>query len=322
MEKLGALGSSGWNFRMKTLSVARAEFMVRASDSNNTAKGHVMNYTIIKGTFHVAKYSPDGDSVRFQALDHARWKAFTFNKASSEDDKKRQLRFEGIDALETHFGAGWHQSRAFGFAAMEVMLGLIGITEVSYNLAMTKITKAKDGTPGTIAVTGLDRYDRPISLVFAGHVASLADGAEVPFSKLPMKECVNNKLLKLGLVYPAFYNSMPVELMDLFAKETAKVRKNKTGLWALDRTRDFQMLNEDSIISDLVIYPKLFRRLVAFLEAASSYDELGPYLEAKGDDLVLRSTGAKTTFAELLEIKGRRITLAAEPEDMIFDSKA
>jgi len=33
-----------------------------------------MSFTLIKGTFHVLGYSPDGDSIRFKAKDASLWK--------------------------------------------------------------------------------------------------------------------------------------------------------------------------------------------------------------------------------------------------------
>lgn len=283
-----------------------------------------MDYTIIKGTYHVAGFSPDGDSVRFKAKNPSIWK-----DSGLEMEQKSsglQLRLEGIDALETHYQSApgrpfWHQPRAFSFAAMEEMLRLVGISDVVYNLAMSSIKSAKDGTLGTLAVLDGDRFDRPVSLLFAGDIKTLADGAKVPFLKLPMKECVNLKLLKAGLAYPAFYYTTPVELIELFAKEAAKVRKSRTGIWALDRSEDFTMWNEDSIVYDVVIYPKLFRRLVSFMEYSSSFADLEKYLEAKDDKLRLRSTGEETTFAKVIAVKDRRVTMSAKVDDMIFDPK-
>ena len=35
-------------------------------------------YKVIAGTFHVKGFSPDGDSIRFQATDQSHWEFFTW----------------------------------------------------------------------------------------------------------------------------------------------------------------------------------------------------------------------------------------------------
>ena len=71
-----------------------------------------MPYTLLKGSFHVVKYSPDGDSMMFKANDANLWGKLDMD--DNEDKFKEnyekgngavQLRLQGIDALETHYGA-------------------------------------------------------------------------------------------------------------------------------------------------------------------------------------------------------------------------
>ena len=69
-----------------------------------------MKYTLIKGTFHVVGFSPDGDSMMFKAANPAHWSklgdenrdVFAAKLAASENGAV-QLRLQGIDALETHY---------------------------------------------------------------------------------------------------------------------------------------------------------------------------------------------------------------------------
>ncbi|MEI6847918.1 MAG: thermonuclease family protein [Chlorobiaceae bacterium] len=278
-----------------------------------------MAYRIIKGSFHVAGYSPDGDSVRFEACNPNLWNLFKWKSQATKKAKNKQLRLEAIDALETHYEES-HQPRSFGLAAMEAMLGMIGVTDIVYNLNITKIVSAKDGTPGYLAVFALDIYDRPISLVFSGSTV-LPDGAEVTLAELGIEQSVNLQLLRLGLAYPTFYTSMPDELIDRFTSETALARAGKVGLWTLDKTMDFMFWNRETINDDIVILPKLFRRLTTFLDSASSYNELKAFLLKSNDQLILRPTRQATTLGKLIEVSDRRIQLTVHPETMVFKEK-
>ncbi len=71
-----------------------------------------MQYTLIKGNFHVVGYSPDGDSMMFKAADNDNWKMLNmddnddkFSENFKNGNGAVQLRLQGIDALETHYSA-------------------------------------------------------------------------------------------------------------------------------------------------------------------------------------------------------------------------
>lgn len=278
-----------------------------------------MKYKIIKGTFHVSGYSPDGDSIRFQAENPKHWDFYKWGSESNKKKSKKQLRFEAIDALETHYEES-HQPRSFGIAALEVLLEMINIRNVVYNIAISEIKHAEDGTQGFIASASLDMYDRPISLVFSGE-EKLKDGAELEAADLPLTKSVNMKLLKLGLVYPTFYSTMEKELIDAFTSATVKARKGKIGLWALDKTHDFTLWNKETIQNDVVILPKLFRRLTSFFIEESSYDELKNYLAKTKDVILVRPSLEKKKMYEIIEVDGKRIKFLKNPEEIIFDPK-
>lgn len=68
-----------------------------------------MQYTLIKGTFHVVGYSPDGDSLMFKADNADHWQKIEgsnpelFQEKLEKANGAMQLRLQGIDALETHY---------------------------------------------------------------------------------------------------------------------------------------------------------------------------------------------------------------------------
>ena len=93
-------------------------------------------YKVIAGTFHIKGFQPDGDSIRFQAANQANWDFFTWETEADKNSKKKQLRVEAIDALETHY-EGYHQPRTFALAALESLLDLLQINSVTYSLSLT-----------------------------------------------------------------------------------------------------------------------------------------------------------------------------------------
>jgi hypothetical protein len=121
-------------------------------------------YKVIAGTFHVKRYEPDGDSIRFKANNPVNWDFFAWPAGLSKSGMK-QLRIEAIDAMETHYD-GYHQPRPFALAALESLLELLDIKSVTYSIGVTQIVDATDGKPGFIAAGSTDRFGRPVSYLF------------------------------------------------------------------------------------------------------------------------------------------------------------
>jgi len=274
------------------------------------------SYKVIKGTFHVKGYSPDGDSIRFRADNESHWDFF---KWSGKKPKNAQLRIEAIDALETHY-EGYSQPSVFALAALETMLEFLNIRIKSYNLNFTKITNAQDGAPGFIVSSEVDGFDRPISFAFTGN-ADLKDGAELAPDKLPVKSSFNYKLVKEGLAYPCFYYGFDPGILREFQKAVKTARDARRGIWAIDRTKGFTFWHPKTIREDVIILPKLFRRLISFMESMSSIDELPAYLKDTGDYLRVFGNPEQTRLDKLIEISNNHIALSTELEQIEFRPK-
>ncbi|MCA9913653.1 MAG: hypothetical protein KC496_09905, partial [Anaerolineae bacterium] len=71
-----------------------------------------MKYILIKGVYLAVGYSPDGDTIRFQAHNPDLWQHIQtenreiFEEKMQQDDGCVTLRLQGIDALETHYSPG------------------------------------------------------------------------------------------------------------------------------------------------------------------------------------------------------------------------
>lgn len=276
-------------------------------------------YKVIAGTFHVKGFQPDGDSIRFQANNPANWDFFQWATAADKAAQKKQLRVESIDALETHY-EGYHQPRPFALAALESLLEMLGITSVTYSLSLTQIVDANDGKPGFIASADIDRFGRPVSYVFPKK-AKLTDGAVMDSTTLPIEDSLNFQLAREGLVYPTFYTTTDRSFAEKIRAVVARARTTKRGIWSIDKTPDFTILDIRTLQEDNLILPKIFRRLIGFFEGYSDFDKLSDYLKKQKDNLVLWDGTKKKSLADLMTITGRRIQMKTPVEDILFNPK-
>jgi endonuclease YncB( thermonuclease family) len=239
-----------------------------------------MSFKAIKGTFHVVGYSPDGDSVRFKALNDANWELL-YGKVRLNSKNHAQLRIEAIDTLETHYEVK-HQPLEFADAATEKLFSYLGISNVVWNAAHSKVLSAEDGTEGFILSRMAEKNGRPVSFIF-GPSLGFQDGQDVFLDTKLARKSVNYKMLRQGLAYPTFYDGLFYDLRGLFASQTQKVRKKKKGLWAADRTNKYtQITGLADVVDQHVLLPKLFRRIVAFLKENEVFDAWIQLVSATG----------------------------------------
>ncbi len=278
------------------------------------------DFKIIKGTFHIVGYQPDGDSIRFQADRPEAWAEAGFAALKpTKKNPKIQLRLEAIDALETHY-EGYHQPRSFAIGALEKLLALLEIEVLAYSINYSITTKAHDGKPGFIAFSEIDGFDRPIAFAFPA-TAPLIDGGEMTAEDLPVERSVNFQVCAEGLVYPTFYTTTPPVFVQKFGDAAREARLQRRGIWVIDRTADFTVWDPRSLYEDFLILPKLFRRLVSFFENYSDFSELPKYMKANGDKILL-ADGSQTTFDKIVKVEGRRLKMTMLPEDIFFFPKA
>lgn len=279
----------------------------------------MVQYKVIAGTFHVKGFQPDGDSIRFQANKPEHWDFFEWATEADKLSKKKQLRVEAIDAMETHY-EGYHQPRPFALAAMEALLELINIKNVTYSLSLTQIVDADDGKAGFIASGNVDRFGRPVSYLFPKN-AKLTDGAVMNSSDLPIEDSINFQLAREGLVYPTFYTTTDRTFAEKIRAVVARARKTKRGLWSIDRTSDFTLWDIRTLEEDILLLPKLFRRLVSFFDNYAEFSKLEGYMAKQRDNLVLWDGTKKKSLAELMKFTGRRIQMKTPVEDILFSPK-
>jgi endonuclease YncB( thermonuclease family) len=276
-------------------------------------------YKVIAGTFHVKGFQPDGDSIRFQANNPANWDFFLWPSELDKISKKKQLRIESIDAMETHY-EGYHQPRPFAIAALESLLEMLNIKSVVYSIGITQIVDADDGKSGFIASATTDRFGRPVSYLFPKK-ARLTDGAVMESSALPVEDSINFQLAREGLVYPTFYTTTDRVFAEKIRAVISRSRKTKRGIWSIDRTSDFSLWDVRTLQEDILILPKLFRRLISFIEGYADYGQLETFMRKQRDNLQLWDGTRKKSLADLMLFSGRRIQMSTPVEDILFSPK-
>lgn len=275
---------------------------------------------LIKGTFHVVGYLPDGDSIRFQADDRENWRLLDGPPVELNARGHAQLRIEAIDTLETHY-QGHHQPLQLANKALQFLLNELGIRKVKFDKD-GKVVSAQDGTRGYILSRTAEKNHRPVSFVFAGD-AEEHDGAQVFLRPDRLEDSVNYQSARAGLAYPTYYTGL---FSDLRKKITAGVAQARKGsgkrIWPKDKTtKGFTVSSLSSVTDGVVILPKLFRRIVSFMGNGGAIDGFKDYLAANPDEVLELKTGHFTNLDTFVEVEGNKVKLTVEPEHLVFIEK-
>jgi endonuclease YncB( thermonuclease family) len=277
-----------------------------------------MPFRVIRGTFHVRGYSPDGDSVRFKADNEANWALLAGPAVRLNGKRHAQLRLEAIDTLETHF-QNVHQPKDLAVKALDFLLHELGITGVQWDTLLTTITHANDGTPGYVVSRTTEQNGRPVAFVFTA-IPQEADGATLFLTAARVLQSVNAKSLAEGLAYPTYYKGLFSDLRSALTSQVAAARANGLNVWAQDKTNSgFAVADLSSITDQHVILPKLFRRLAEYLQGGGSVTGFREYLQSRPEGITILSTSHFTHFDTIVSVSGSTVHLTEPPENVVFD---
>ncbi len=287
-----------------------------------------LEFILIKGTYHVVGSSPDGDTLKFKANNKNNWKKIIGTPKFNTKDQT-PLRIEGIDALETHYtptlkgkkATETHQPLALANSAKDFLLKTLGIKNVVWNKTGSTVVSANDGIAGYILTQGVDnnRFRRPVAFAFAGSTAK-TDGSTVCLTINELKNSANYKSLEAGQSYPTYYKTLAANIRDEMTKAVLKARAAKLGIWGKDKSPQFTFNNLQTLTDDVVIFPKLFRRLVEFIEGGGKIAAFGAFLQSKKDGvLVMPQADHKTSLDGVITVSGKIVKMHVLPENVIFD---
>jgi len=276
-----------------------------------------MPFILIRGTYHIQGYSPDGDSIRFAAHDIANWRKLTGPAVALNGRGHAQLRLEAIDTLETHY-ANTHQPLALAREATEALLKDLGIKQLKFDATFTQVTSADDGVEGYILSRAAEKNHRPIAYVYAGAPPE-ADGSEVRLTAERLQQSANCKSLQAGLAYPTYYNGLFNDLRQACSDAVTEARRQPLGVWREDRTEAGFVVNSLEDITDrTVILPKLFRRLVQFLQGGGKVDDFREFLKTLAEPVFIISRAHFTHFDTVVEVIKQTVRMTEPPENLVF----
>lgn len=279
-----------------------------------------MSFILIKGTFHVKGYSPDGDSIRFQAYKPANWQRLSGPAVELNARGHAQLRIEAIDALETHF-KGLHQPLKFARPAANFLLSSLGIHEVVWDETQSIVFNADDGTEGCILARSTEANRRPVAFVFAGDI-EYDDGADVVLSKNMLRESLNYKIIAKGLAYPTYYNGLFSDLRSELTSAMNGAKADGKGFWPYDQSNaGFSVTDLKTLTDQYVIFPKLFRRIVEYMGNGGQIDGFKDYLAKGCEPLIKISQVHFTRLDAVVEVEENFVRLAEAPENLVFLDK-
>jgi endonuclease YncB( thermonuclease family) len=301
-----------------------------------------MPFILIQGTYHLVNrnpktgkesgFEPDGDSIHFKPAnpDLLKRLAQPGRPYKLSNIGSLMLRLEGIDALELHYspdagGASSHQPRPLADNARNFLTGQLGLNPVPYappRNVRVKPPVERDATPGFILSRALEINGRPVSFAFAGKPPA-EDGAEATLTTSLLKRSLNYKLVQNGHAYPLFYEGLFADLRNAMATAAGQARKNKRGLWPLDKSQTGLVVNgQADLETGGALYPKLFRRLTDYLaEKNGPLAGFPAWLAAKWE-LVLDLRALNFThFDNLIKVQGNKVKMMRRPEEMVFVSQ-
>jgi hypothetical protein len=295
-----------------------------------------MSYTLLRGSF-VIRYpdlprggpEPDGDTIKFLPDSPALVEVLPriSGRAPQINARGISVRLEAIDALETHFGET-HQELVGANAARDTLLAQLGFTGVTFwpDLPNKVQTADQDFLRGHVLSNGIDANGRMIGFVYPADPAE-PDGSAVFVDNDLVDASVNALLLTAGHAYPAFYATLPASLRSHLATKSraARAAERPEGLWP----RSTADPNGPAGIADLaaleqlVMWPKLFRRIVPYLAAGfRNFDDFDAWLRAdpvdRDDQLFLLDRLEHGNMHDVIQATGAQIQLTVWPEDFII----
>lgn len=302
-----------------------------------------MPFRLIKGSFQLTYKNsanrtqgskPDGDSIWFKPEKPAHLASIGGREPDYNQGELVNLRLESIDALELHFG-GSHQQPSGALQSRDYLLETLGFSSVYYKPSSKIDLLVRSSQPksikGYIYVRTIDTYYRPVSFVFSGSTQRQS-GKSYFLTKSHIKKSANAQLISAGLAYPAYYSGrsasgdivggLPTELRETMTSLMFKAKNKKAGIWKEDLTnKGFKASNQEQL-AQLVLWPKIFRRMQSFLNSNPSSTSANAFItwlaNSKFDDAVyIISRAELSNISRIFDVNSGKLKMRFQPHDIL-----
>ena len=193
----------------------------------------------------------------------------------------------------------------------------MGFSNVVRGQDETVTSSTPDTVAGYIFTRAADLYGRCIALVGRGD-APHDDGSSVFVDVDVLRTTANHHLITQGVVYPTYYRALFPDLRNELTAVAKQARDGGLGVWASDATTTgFDVTGLEVLQDDIVIVPKLFRRLVDYLHLGDdSMTGFPAFLDQAADKFFILSTGHSTTGLDaVVEVTGNNVKMTRPIED-------
>lgn len=283
------------------------------------------------GELTVIGKRPDGDSIRFipQSPERLDDLQRADRKRISKTDGSLQLRLEGIDTPETHYGP---HAQPLGDRARDWLLERAGFSDVVFNDSGTITAASPERRPAVVLSKAFDPNGRPISYLLVDEGNPPPDGEFAKVDDDLLRRSVNAASLAEGMAYLTLYTSTPAAHGRVLRAIAQEAREQDSGVWAVDETDHFALADQGSISppDGALILPKLFRRCTDYLKAVAGgfQGTLPDWLVAASatgrrpeNDLLLICGSTEVALSAVVQQLNQRIRFAADPLDIVFVEK-
>ena len=292
-----------------------------------------MAYRLVRGNFRLVYQGttrrvgaqPDGDSLWFFPNNPARLNGIAGRNADLGAGGQAQLRFEGIDALETHYAAH-HQQLAPALAARDFVLSDVGFTQVDYangGQSLSASASVPQSLPGYILTKAIDPFGRRVAFVYGGNPPE-ADGSQVWIDEARLNASVNARLMARGHVYPGYYTGLPWDLRERLTQLAQNAWFHFRGVWdeGVDVSNTYTRIRNAAVLETLALWPKFFRRMVRYFQDGNTEATGFPgWLRAdrgRNDELLVIPEGRATRMDDVFDVSGNRIRMYYWPEELVI----
>jgi hypothetical protein len=291
-------------------------------------------YTLIIGQFSIHNAQkprqgpqPDDDTVRFlpNSIDLIRKLPRFSGRPPDITNGHINVRYEGIDALETHF-QGNHQDLTFATAARDRNLELLGFTGITFFPDLPNVVQSvdRDPIPGYVIANGIESNGRLLGLPYPGAATIGSDGQKIFVDAPMLAQSINAKLVEAGLAFVEVYDTMPISLVQVLRSIITAARGAGTGMWPSEavNTESSSDVPDVSALERLVMWPKLFRRLATyFREGHNGLAKFDTWIrddKVTRDDSLRLPDGEAGNMHDTYTITGNRLELNFRPEDLLI----